>query len=99
MTLRRKNLAPHQLIVGMYAAMLVSGFCVTTYDLIHEVGTLAHGRHGPSRTTATHRRCTATAVQGCFFLCHILGNCGFLLRLGARWSKYSVWAGRRRYSH
>ena len=64
MTLRRKNLAPHQLIVGIYAAMLFCGFCVTTYDLLHE---------------------------GCFFLCHVLGNCGFLMRLGGRWSKFVVW--------
>jgi hypothetical protein len=65
MTLRRKNLAPHHFIVALYAAMLFTGFCVTTFDLVHE---------------------------DCFFLCHILGNCGFLLRIGARWSKYSVWA-------
>ena len=65
MTLRRKNLAPHRVIVYMYAAMLFSGFCTTTYDLIHE---------------------------SCFFLCHILGNCAFLLRLGVGWSKYAVWA-------
>eukprot|EP00937_MAST-01D_sp_MAST-1D-sp2_P008148 g8148.t1 len=35
MTLRRKNLAGHRTVVGIYAFLLVAGFAITVRDLLH----------------------------------------------------------------